>query len=402
MVLGGHLGSSSVTCSLKDVSLTVSVDERIVAAWDRAGRLYSVWREGATFRRGLNGRVLAKGRAGDAPGPALLDAAAGDAVVADAAGLAGRLLDALDAGRLDWGEAPRQAEVDDLRDALSTAARFNAGAARADAARFGEVYSPIGILPPDQYLALVVQATAGCSFTTGAFCHLYQEPFRIKRPAEFRAHIEEVRGFLGRSLGLRGRSLFLGSANALTVPMPQLLPLFEIAASELDAVRKGVFAFVDAFSGARKGPDDYRRLRDLGLRRVYIGLESGHDALLAFVSKPGTSADAVSAAGALKAAGVHVAVIVMIGLGGDRFAEAHVSDTAAALNAMKLGNGDLIYFSDLVEVSATKYPRLTTERSIRPLAIEELAGQRRAIRERLVFDGPPPRIATYDIREFVY
>ncbi len=37
---------------------------------------------------------------------------------------------------------------------------------------------------------------------------------------------------------------------------------------------------------------DYRALAALGLRRVYVGLESGHDPLLDFVRKPGRSADA--------------------------------------------------------------------------------------------------------------
>jgi hypothetical protein len=402
MLLRGDVGSSSITCSLRDVSLTIGVDERLVAAWDRAGRLYSLWKDGVLCRRGLNGRIVAKGRREDQRAAELLDGTHADAAVDEAAALARLVLDALDAKRLKWADEPRPALAADLAEALTAAARFTGGAARADAARFAEVYSPIGILPPDQYLALVLQATVGCSFNTCAFCNLYRDPFRIKGPAEFREHIARVREYLGRSIGLRGRSIFLGSANALAVPMAHLLPLFEVMASEPGVAGKGVFAFLDAFSGARKDAADYRRLAALGLRRVYVGLESGHDALLAFVNKPGAVADAIETVHALTAAGVHVAVIVMIGLGGDRLAEAHAADTAVALNSMKLGAGDLIYFSDLVEAPGTAYPRLAADRSIRPLTGAELGEQRRAIRDRLVFEGRPPQIAAYDIREFVY
>ena len=402
MVLRGQLGASAIICSLKDVSLTVAVDEQSVTAWDRAGRLYSAWSDGTTLRRGLNGHILAKGHEDSAPGPALLDPTRTDAAVDDAAALARRLLEAVDAGLWRWAESPGPAVLANLKDALAAAARFTAGAARADAARFAEVYAPIGMLPPDQYLALVLQATEGCSFNTCTFCGLYGERFRIRGPAEFRDHIARVRRYLGRSIGLRGRSIFLGSANALAVPMAHLVPLVEAVASEFDANARGIFAFLDAFSGARKDAADYRVLGDLGLRRVYIGLESGHDPLLAFVRKPGTSADAIAAVRAIKDAGLHVGVIVMIGLGGDRFAGAHAADTAAALNAMDLGAGDLIYFSNLVEAPGTPYPRLATDLSIQPLAADEMARQRLAIRDRLAFDGPPPRMATYDVREFVY
>ena len=54
-------------------------------------------------------------------------------------------------------------------------------------------------------------------------------------------------------------------------------------------------------------------------------------------------------------------VIVMTGLGGERFAEGHERDTAAAINAMGLGEGDLLYFSDLVEVPSTSYPVMVAD-----------------------------------------
>jgi hypothetical protein len=102
MVLRGQLGASAITCSLKDVSLTVAVDEQSVTAWDRAGRLYSAWSDGITLRRGLNGHILTKGHEDGAGGPALLDPARADTAVDDAAALARRLLEAIDAGLWRW------------------------------------------------------------------------------------------------------------------------------------------------------------------------------------------------------------------------------------------------------------------------------------------------------------
>jgi radical SAM superfamily enzyme YgiQ (UPF0313 family) len=51
----------------------------------------------------------------------------------------------------------------------------------------------------------------------------------------------------------------------------------------------GIYAFLDGFSGERKSPEDYAELAQRGLKRVYIGMESGNNDLLHFLKKPGRS-----------------------------------------------------------------------------------------------------------------
>jgi radical SAM superfamily enzyme YgiQ (UPF0313 family) len=284
---------------------------------------------------------------------------------------------------------------------VSRAAAFTGAVAREDAARFARLYRPVGILPPDHYLSLVLQATVGCSFNTCTFCDLYDDGYRVKSPGEFAQHVEDVRAWLGDSLALRGRAVFLGAANAIAVPMSRLLPLLDVVRRQV-APPGGIGAFVDGFTGTRKDAADYRELAVRGLRRVYVGLESGDDTLLAFVRKPATCGQAVETVRAIKAAGIQVAIIVLVGLGGDRFAAGHVRKTIAALLQMQLGRGDLIYFSDLVEMPDTAYPRLADDAGIRALDASERRAQREAIAAGLTFDGPPPRTASYDVREFVY
>ena len=404
--VSGSAGEATFTVSLRHETLTVGLEgpgaHRVVAACDRAGRLYSYWRDGHTYRRGLSGRLLHKwqdpaGRHWEWP-----EGEAADAVLNEAAGVFLRVHDAVktDGGR--WTPEPEHMRRIETWAAVLLGARFTAEAARADAERFSRVYAPVGILPPDQYLSLVVQATRGCSFTSCTFCDLYHEPFHVKSPFEFDQHVEAVRAYLGTSARLRGRSIFLGTANALAVPVGRLYKIFEVLERQLDAKRRGVYAFVDGFSGARKTEGDYRGLGKHGLRRVYVGLESGHDPLLDFVRKPGMSGAAIDTVRAVKAAGLAAGVIVMVGLGGDQFAEGHVTDTIAAVNAMGLGAGDFLYFSDLVPIPGTTYPMLADAGNIRALTPDERQTQRQAILDGLRFAGPPPKIASYDIREFVY
>src|SRR3972149_737752 len=64
--------------------------------------------------------------------------------------------------------------------------------------RFLSIYKPISILPPDQYLALVLQVTEGCWWNKCTFCDLYRDrKFAIKSDEEVLRHIKEIRGFLG-------------------------------------------------------------------------------------------------------------------------------------------------------------------------------------------------------------
>ena len=409
MVFRGRVRGVPVTASLKNTSVSLAADERYVASWDLGGRLYSVWRFGHTWRRGLNGLVLYKTRDEDAVAGSAYDArrrqtlTAEEArpVVDEAAAFAGDAVRAMEDSPAEWlssGEAGVNLPIGRLH----ACARFDAAAAGLDAARFARVYRPIGILPPDQYLSIVLQATEGCSFGSCTFCDLYHDGYRVKAAEEFSRHVVEVLDYLGESALLRRRSIFLGSANALAVPMPRLVELLDALRRHFPPPVPPVRAFVDAFTGVRKEAEDYRRLAELGLDRVYVGVESGHDPLLAFVRKPGSSAQAVETARALKAAGVAVGAIVMIGLGGRQFAEGHVADTAAALNAMGLGEGDILYFSDLVEVPGTAYPIVAGRTGLAPLGLRERLAQLEDIKARLAFPGRGPQFARYDIREFVH
>lgn len=403
MLMRGRLGDSLYSLSLQADWLTVGVDEQLVVSWDRGGRLYTLYRGEHTFRRGLNGRVLEKWQdTGGTRHRDQLDDVEVAALVDDAAHLAARLLEAIGSSRWAWLSKPDQELIDEVAGALAAAARFDSARAREDAAKFRQIYSPIGILPPDQYLALVVQATDGCSFNTCTFCDLYGSRYRVKTLSEFEHHLAALREWLGPSMGLRGRGIFLGSANALAVPMATLVPMFDAVARVFGRPRGGIAAFVDGFTGTKKTTGDYHHLAALGLRRVYIGLESGHDPLLQFVQKPATGADVEETVAAIKAAGIHVGVIVMVGLGGHRYADRHVDDTARVITRLALESGDLLYFSDLVEEAATAYPRIAKGAGIRPLDTAERAAQRQAIRERLAFGDDAPKVATYDVREFVY
>jgi radical SAM superfamily enzyme YgiQ (UPF0313 family) len=402
MVFRGTLDRRPAMLSVKDTSISLAFEAEWVAAWDLGGRVYSLWKNGDTYRRGLSGRMLHKPRrTADERQRLPVEGEAADAVVRELAGEADRLKRSLDRDPSGWTNSAGRHPGTDVLAVVGRCARFDAAAARGDAARFSQVYGTVGILPPDQYLSTVVQATGGCSFGTCSFCDLYADSYRVKSAGEFEAHVRSAHAFLGESARLRERSFFLGAANALAAPLARLIEFFGALPGPFGRPRP-IHAFVDGFTGARKSASDYAELRRRGLGRVYVGLESGHDPLLDFIRKPATSAQAVDTVRAIKDGGASVGVIAMIGLGGRAFAAGHVRDTVAAINAMGLGDGDLLFFSELVEVPGTAYPASAAAAGIEPLQVEERLAQAEAIRAGLVFAARPPQLARYDVREFVY
>ncbi|MCC6167783.1 MAG: radical SAM protein, partial [Caldilineaceae bacterium] len=318
--------------SLAAGALTLSFAGRASVSFDGAGRLLGAWFDGITYRRSLDNRVLAKWIDPAAAGTRVRRFLSEDerrALVERAYAAAADVVRGLASGALETSSSPaawnRQVQA-----WLSVVAGWSWDGLQGDACRFHTIYKPVSILPPDQYMALVLQATEGCSYNLCTFCTFYRDrPFRIKSVEEFAAHCDQVRDFLGAGIGVR-RSIFLADANAVIAPQRLLLPMLD-AVNARFPVRapgaprgaswelEGVYAFVSAPDALRKRAEDFAALRERGMRRLYVGLETGHDPLRAFLAKPGRAAEVVEAVATMKAGGMEIGVIFMLGIGGEAY-----------------------------------------------------------------------------------
>jgi hypothetical protein len=130
-------------------------------------------------------------------------------------------------------------------------------------------------------------------------------------------------------------------------------------------------------------------------------MESGHVPLLQFLRKPSMPGDVRHVVNEAKAAGVHIGVIVMLAIGGNRYAVGHVADTVEVINSLGLDHGDILYFSEFVDEPGSDYAAQAQAEEIRALTDAEVRAQASAIRSGLRF-AQPPKIAVYDIRESIY
>jgi hypothetical protein len=392
-----HTGDT-LTASLVGSALVISPRYGESYSFDRAGRLLSLFYDERSYQRTLDHCLLERlrSRGGDSPRRRALPPDERDALLARVFAAMRDLAGSIAAYDL----APDDHHL--LADALALILGFGPERLAADGAIYRGLYKPVSILPPDQYLALVLQATEGCSWNRCTFCGLYRDrDFRVHSPESFREHCAGVRDFFGAGLSLR-RGLFLADANALVTPMPRLRAFFEIA-QEFFALPGGarpVYSFVSAFDVGRKSAAEWTDLHALGLDRAYIGLETGDDDLLRFLNKPGSVQDAIEAVAALRAGGVSVGVILMAGIGGDRYAAAHVAQSVAAVKAMALGATDQVYLSNYVAAPGTEYHDLAAGAGIRALTPTEIDVQLQTMQARLRAVAPETTVAPYRVDGF--
>ncbi|PDW03576.1 radical SAM protein [Candidatus Viridilinea mediisalina] len=375
-------------------SLTISQELQATFAFDGEGRPLSCFLDGRNYRFGLSGAVLLKTTHPDGKLRRILDPAEAEALAATVHARATRIANAIMHGR-----SPA------LRAWLERVVAWDR-TRRAEACQaFAATYSPISIVPPDHYQAVVIQATEGCSWNQCSFCSFYRDrAFRIKSPAALQEHIVQVKALLGRGLALR-RSIFLGDANALIVPQARLRELLAVVNAAFPPTAtggpRGIYAFLDIFGGEIKQVADYVELKQDGIQRIYLGLETGDEEVFRMLNKPGSPAECVEVVQRIKAAGINVGVILLAGVGGVGFAERHLSSSLTTLQAMNLSQGDLVYISPLIPPATSDYARQM--QGVQPLDTAAMQAQLAALRSgALTASNAQARVALYHIEEWLY
>ena len=372
-------------------------DRLEIYAFDPAGRPMSWVRAGFTYRRGLDGTTVEILRVGEDEETKhhltrRLDAA-------EASEQLGHIRSALVQGWEAFGHP------EPLRRAVETNPA-------ASAVEFRRIWRPVMILPPDQYRALVLQLTEGCSYNRCSFCTFYAErPFRPRSLEEFQLHTEEAVTFLGHGLSWR-RGIFLADANAANLPDEDITAALVFLRERFPPMRVGgklrhpcdfhrVSSFLDTFSAVQRPAERWRRLAELGMDTLYLGVETGSNRVLKLLRKPGSSGQVERLVGTLKEAGIRVGVIVMTGVGGHALADEHVEETAALINRLPLDAGDRIYLSEFEPDPRSHYVVTGVAELMDRAQCRE---QTRQIKSRLRFPRYPegPVVSPYDVRQFVY
>ena len=224
------------------------------------------------------------------------------------------------------------------------------------------------IRPPSEAYSLLIRATRNCPWNRCQFCPVYKGQKFELRPTEdvlkdiqtakaIAAEIRELTwgmGYGGRVrevaatiysqyqhnasvsnvalwLWAGSESAFLQDANTLIMRTPDLVRVVSLLKQAFPELTR-ITSYARSKTAAKKSVEELKELKDAGLSRLHIGLESGSDAVLSYVKKGVTAEEHIKGGRKVKEAGISLCEYVMPGLGGRTMSSDHVTGTATVLN----------------------------------------------------------------------
>jgi radical SAM superfamily enzyme YgiQ (UPF0313 family) len=194
--------------------------------------------------------------------------------------------------------------------------------------------------PPSEAYSLLLRVMRGCPWNYCTFCFAYKELSRKEclRPVEeVLQDIDELRYSVdywkGLGVASEPRRAFLADSNAIIIRTDDLVRIVAYLRQAFPSLQR-VTSYGRAKTILNKPRDDLVRLRQAGLTRLHLGLESGDDEVLRRVRKGATAQEMIDAGLKVKDAGLELSEYVMPGLGGRAASRQHASNTARVLNAI--------------------------------------------------------------------
>ncbi len=186
------------------------------------------------------------------------------------------------------------------------------------------------IRPPSEASSIILQVAAGCPHNRCTFCGAYQGLKYHRKPADaLTADLE----FAARYCKRQDR-VFLADGDCLALPFADLGDLLRLIRKKLPWVRR-TSLYGSGRSMAKKSAAELAELKELGLARVYIGLESGDEEVLRRVNKGVSAAEIIAGGRRLRRAGLFVSVTVLLGLAGTGGTTRHAVMSARAISEMR-------------------------------------------------------------------
>ena len=129
------------------------------------------------------------------------------------------------------------------------------------------------------------------------------------------------------------RTAFLQDADSMSMRPPEFMAVLKHLRQTLNSLTR-VTTYTRSKTLFKRKPEDLRMIREAGLDRLHIGLETGDDEVLTLVQKGVTSAEQIEGGSKAVAAGFQVSMYWMPDLGGRERWRQHAENTARVLSAI--------------------------------------------------------------------
>jgi radical SAM superfamily enzyme YgiQ (UPF0313 family) len=252
--------------------------------------------------------------------------------------------------------------------------------------------------------SLLVRITRNCPWNRCGFCRLYKgKEFSLRSIEEVKSDIDSIRalcedlkaisledGYGGEInyivatklmekapefttdyalvmvynwLASGGKTAFLQDADCMILPTDKLVDIIKYLRQTFPSLER-VTSYARSKTLSRKKLEGLVKIRETGLDRLHVGLESGDDGVLKRIQKGVTSEAQVSGGIKAKEAGFQLSEYWIPGLGGKEMSIEHVNNTAKALNEI---NPDYIRTRPFLAMQGTPLYKAYIEGTFHPL-----------------------------------
>lgn len=228
------------------------------------------------------------------------------------------------------------------------------------------------IRPPSEAASLLIRLNRNCPWNKCTFCPVYKgtrfslrDTDDIIEEIDVMAHMADAVRALSWKLGFGGEvnrrvaedvfsgaleateqvkyiafwlyhggaSAFLQDANSMVMKPADMIRVLEHLKKTFPDIER-ITTYARSATVAKMSLDELQGIRNAGLTRVHIGLESGSDEVLSLVRKGTTQKQQIEGGRKVVEAGLELSEYIMPGLGGKKLTAEHARETALSLSAI--------------------------------------------------------------------
>lgn len=181
--------------------------------------------------------------------------------------------------------------------------------------------------PPSEALSALIRVTRGCPWNRCVFCGMYRDTkFELRPFEEIAADVEQLEDFFPGC-----ETVFIGDSNSLL--HKDLVKIVKLIKKTLPDTER-ITSYARAHTLHVKKVQQLKVVREAGLTRLHVGLESGDEEILKRISKGATPEIMINGGRKAKQAGFELCFYVLCGIGGDTQWQTHADGTAKVINAV--------------------------------------------------------------------
>ena len=187
--------------------------------------------------------------------------------------------------------------------------------------------------PPSEWQSYLLQVTIGCSHNACTFCGMFKDKrFRVRQLSEVLEDIDMAKEQYGTL-----DQVFLCDGDAISLDTADLLKIIHKIKRVFPEVKE-ISTYASAKGTLAKSDEELKLLKEAGLTKAYLGVESGDDKVLSDTHKGVNVMQMTEAGQALVRAGIDLYAIILIGLAGKDRSKENAIATAKIINEIKPQN----------------------------------------------------------------